>query len=288
MRIAVHSKLSRRVTGTALVIGLATTGMATWHLSDAAAAGLAPGAPATLGSGANAEVAGLVSTGVPSPSTRLTVGVALSNPNLGAEVAYYRAVYTQGSPDYHRFLTPSQVAQRFGVDQARSQGVASWLQSGGLGLGPVSAARDYVTGYGTVAQVESLFHVTLLDYSKDGTSFVANTAAPSVPANFGISAVLGLDTGHRFATPSAPRTAATPTPSALSPQDMWSLYNQPAGNQGQGQTMAVFAWGNTEDKTVRDLRTFEDANTLPLMPVNVVDLGQHDRTDHSQDGAEGE
>ena|SRR5712691_7279757 len=58
---------------------------------------------------------------------------------------------TPGSPNYHRWLTPEQYAQRFGVSEEDLSKIAAWLQGQGLsiaavargGIGSRSTARQH-------------------------------------------------------------------------------------------------------------------------------------------------
>jgi len=87
--------------------------------------------------------------------------------------------------------------------------------------------------------------------------------------------VIGLNTLQRFSVPKHPQPAPgvggvyTDT---YTPQALWSLYDQPADNLGQGQTMAVIGAGAT-DSVIGDLRRFEDLNHLPHVPVVVKHAG---------------
>jgi len=52
------------------------------------------------------------------------------------------------------------------------------------------------------------------------------------------------------------------------PQDLWSVYQQPAAHTGSGQQVAVFGEGAT-DGVISDLRQFESTYGLPSVPVTV-------------------
>ena len=212
----------------------------------------------------------------------LQIGVGLSLPDLAGAKAYQQSQYDPSSPNYHHFLTPAQFDSMFGVPAATYDRVVSWLKSGGLTITQTTGSGDWVAATGTVAQLERLFSTQIDAYSAKGVSFVANTTAPLVPAGDSILTVVGLNTLQRFSTPKAP-AAVTSAPSAPSvpgclpscdygPQDMWSLYDMPSNNTGQGQSIAIFGEGRTDD-VVQNLRDFEGYYKLPQVPVHVIHVG---------------
>jgi pseudomonalisin len=66
--------------------------------------------------------------------------------------------------------------------------------------------------------------------------------------------------------------ASVPTiPAELSPQDMWSIYDMPQDNMGQGQSIAIMGSGDSST-TVKDLAVFEQEHSLPKVAVQVTDI----------------
>jgi pseudomonalisin len=211
--------------------------------------------------------------GVPAPSARWHVGVSVAGRDAAGLTRLLHDQYVKGSPDFHRFLTPAQYAARFGADRATTDAVAGWLTRDGLTVSYRGSDGTYLVAEGTVAQVERTFGTRLGRFTGDkGTlleGFTANTTAPTVPA--AVTAVAGLDTlsvAHRSATPHT----AFPLPASTKPKDLWSVYEQPANDTGQGQRLAAFGWGSP-GTTATDLRQFESENHLPAMPFDVVQVG---------------
>ena len=149
----------------------------------------------------------------------------------------------------------------------------------------VEGATDYMLASGSAAQVEAAFGTPLNNYTAAGRSFYANTVAPTVPASLGISDVLGLNNFNRLHIPRVQATGATTTSAVptsgnvpktglLSIKDLWSIYDAPSTNLGNGQTMAIFGWGVT-DPVIPDLRSFEAEWGLPGVPISVKKYGEH-------------
>ena len=234
----------------------------------------------------------------PAPANQtLTIGVGLMLPNLTAVRDYYHAEYTVGSSVYHKFLTSSEFASKFGVNPSTYSRVLAWLKGGGMKVTQTSAARDWVEATGSVAQVESLVKVQIDRYRTKGVSFLANTTAPTVPGGDSIYNVVGLNTLQHFtpaplgppagaSKPSVPKpaqgttTCATTLSCFYNPADLWSMYQMPPQNMGQGQQIGIFGEGQSAN-VIADLRVFESNNKLPQVPVTVIHVGPGPFTDNS-------
>jgi pseudomonalisin len=230
-----------------------------------------------------------------SPTKQISVGVALRNPNEAGEDAYLNAVNDPNSSLYQQYLDPDTFNQQFGVSATTLQATQSWLAGGGLQVTTIPGATNYLVATGTAAQVQALFSTPLNVYTAGGRTFYANSQAPAVPVSLPVMTVLGLNNLNFFKTP---RVAASGTPMTtvsapgdsvpvtglLSPQALWSIYDQPSTNRGNGQTMAIFGWGVTPD-TVTHLRSFEHEFGLPQTPVSIRMFGSTSTPDTS-DGAD--
>src|SRR5437773_1915006 len=97
-------------------------------------------------------------------------------------------------------------------------------------------------------------------------------------------------TTPRVSGPSGPAGITTgavgdvPVTGLLSPQALWSIYDMPSTNLGNGQTTAIFGWGVTPD-TVSHLRSFEQEFGLPQVPVSIGYFGST-ATPDTNDGAD--
>lgn len=88
----------------------------------------------------------------------------------------------RSSPNYHKWLTPAQFADRFGMTQADINRVTTWLESQGFTVTSVANSRNQISFDGTVAQVETVFATQIHNYLVDGVIHFANATNPSVPA----------------------------------------------------------------------------------------------------------
>jgi pseudomonalisin len=207
------------------------------------------------------------------PATqRITIGVSLARPDAAGEQALLKGLFDPASPDYHHFLTTSQFAARFGVPASRVDATRAWLTGAGLKVDYSAGAGDYVLASGTVAQVGSLLKTSFDRFAFGGQTFLANLLAPTVPDDLPISDVLGLNTFQRFHTmrsESSVAAASLPDVGNRTPEDLWSIYEQPAEHTGQGVSVAILGNGAT-DSVIADLHTFDAKHDLPQVPVDVV------------------
>jgi pseudomonalisin len=205
---------------------------------------------------------------------RLTIGVSLQRPDAAGEQRLVRDLFDPSSAGFHRFLTPQAFAQRFGVPAPTVQATRAWLAGGNLRVDYAAAAGDYLLASGAAGDVAALLHTSFHRFGFAGQTFVANLAAPTVPDGLPVSDVLGLNTFQRFHTmhseASVARGAsATPDPGSRTPEELWSIYEQPAQHTGQGVSVAILGNGAT-DSVIADLHQFDDAHRLPRVPVDVV------------------
>jgi subtilase family serine protease len=68
------------------------------------------------------------------------------------------------SPQYHRWLTPEQYAERFGSSQENIDKLSNWLRSSGFSNVQPARGRDFVVFSGTAAQVETGLHTPIHRY----------------------------------------------------------------------------------------------------------------------------
>jgi hypothetical protein len=189
----------------------------------------------------------------------------------------------RSSPNYHKWLTPAQFADRFGMTQADIARVTTWLESQGFTVTSVANSRNQISFDGTVAQVESVFATQIHNYLVDGVIHFANATNPSVPTALA-SSVLAIGHLHNF-SPKARAIVRRLSPNAadphftsyisgnhfLSPGDFATIYNvQPlytAGFTGTGQTIAVVGQSTV---SASDLSNFRSAAGLAAKAPSYV------------------
>jgi hypothetical protein len=153
----------------------------------------------------------------------------------------------RSSPNFHKWLTPAQFADRFGMSQNDIAKVSAWLESEGFTVASVANSRNQISFDGTVAQLESVFRTEIHTYLVDGETHFANATNPSVPAAMAGS-VMAVGHLHDFRPRPHVRVQSHFTSSIsgshfLTPGDFATIYDlQPlysAGIDGTGQTIAI-------------------------------------------------
>ncbi len=213
------------------------------------------------------------------------------------------------SPTYHKWLTPSQFGQQFGVASADIEKITGWLESNGLQVEPVMPGRSQIVFSGTSGQLKNAFHVQLHKYDVAGKSYWANANNPQIPAalasvvsgfsslnNFPIRplhseprVVKKSKAGWAFADGGA-KPAFTTTDNgsaiyAIAPYDLATIYNIAplwnAGIDGTGQTIAIVA---ESDINPADVDYFRSTFGLPPTKLNIINYG----ADPGYNSSEGE
>jgi len=180
------------------------------------------------------------------------------------------------SPNYHKWLTPAQFGDRFGMSKSDIGKVISWLQSQGFTVTRVANSRNEVFFSGTAAQVESAFHTELHHYLVNGEMHFANATEPLVPAALS-GVALAIRNLHNFEP--KPRAHLRKVPASdvsphftssisgnhfLAPDDFATIYDVQglygAGTDGTGQKIAVIGQSAIN---LADVRNFRSAAVLP-------------------------
>jgi hypothetical protein len=104
------------------------------------------------------------------------------------------------SPNFHKWITSLQYADRFGLSHNDVAKTSAWLKSLGFTVDKVANGRNWISFSGTASQIESAFRTEIHRYNVKGELHFANAAPPSIPA-----ALSGIATGFRGMTDFGPK-----------------------------------------------------------------------------------
>jgi subtilase family serine protease len=187
------------------------------------------------------------------------------------------------SPLFHKWLTPAEFGQQFGIADTDSSQVSEWLQSQGLNVHHISQSRRFIVFSGNVAQVENAFSTQMHSYSYKNKTFIANSSNIQLPAALR-NVVKGVVRLH--SNPSSPAVLSgtkvhfkkaggqftfDDSSHGMAPADFAKIYNvQPlynAGINGTGQTIAIVGRSNI---TIQDVRDFRNLLGLPANDPQII------------------
>lgn len=185
------------------------------------------------------------------------------------------------SAQFHRWLTPEQFADRFGMSSSDIAKAESWLEAQGFTIDSVARSRNSIRFSGTAAQVEQAFATRMQSYTVGGTSRFAPATALHLPASLSgvVLAVRNLDNfaprAHtRLRSSATARAAFTTSDSSevyFDPADIKTAYNlKPminAGYNGSGQTIVVLGQSAV---SLSDIESFQSAAGLATKDPTVV------------------
>jgi len=144
------------------------------------------------------QIAQAVDAGAVSPSFRMSSITLQFRRTLAQQQALDRLLKDQqdpASPEYHKWLTPEQMAERFGLSAADVERIEAWLRSSGFRVDQIARGREWMVFSGKARQVELAFHVKIHRYRLHGKLHYAPVANPSIPAEFAalVNGMRGLD-----------------------------------------------------------------------------------------------
>ena len=180
------------------------------------------------------------------------------------------------SANYHKWLSPEQYADQFGVSPNDINRITAWLQSQGLQVKRVARSRTWIQFSGTAGQVGAALHTQINQYLENGAVHYANVSDPSIPA-----ALAGMVRGffglHDFRL--RPRYVRRTTPAytggqeghEIAPDDFATIYDiarlYSAGIDGTGQKLAII--GQT-DIVLSDIKAFRSMYGLPASTIQQI------------------
>ncbi len=199
--------------------------------------------------------------------------------------------WTKSSPNYQKWLSPQEFAERFGPSDSEIQSASNWLGSNGFQVTRIAPGRNVIEFSGTAAQVRNAFHTEIHKFQVNGEEHWANVSDPQIPASLA-STIRGIVSLNDFPRPPlshelgavqrspltdewqpaftfSPRTGTTLH--GIAPADFAAIYNvQPlwdANIDGTGQTIAIVANSNIN---VTDVQSFRSLFGLPVNQPQII------------------
>lgn len=178
------------------------------------------------------------------------VDVALQLADAAGLQAYARAANTPGSPQYRQFLTPSQIASRFGATPANQAAVAAYFTSFGIKAG-VWPQRLAVSLSGPQSAFESAFQTKFGKFTTANGVIYGPMSAPSFSVPLPVAAAT-LISGKALASRDnievqAPHGSGQNIALGYAPQQIAAAFDYngayAAGFKGDGITIGIIGTG---------------------------------------------
>ena len=217
--------------------------------------------------------------GAVDPALPISYASLILKPGPGLEI-FLAEQQDPASPNYHRWLSPAQFGDRFGVSRDDLARLRQWLQSEGLRVHDAAQGGLWITFSGTALQVNRAFRTELRRYRSGVQSHFANATGLSIPAAMEpvVESVAGLDDYepsplYRRMEEDVPAFTGA-TGHTLAPDDIATIYNirslYNAGIDGTGQKIAVIGRTNLD---LADVRAFRRRFNLPPNDPQIVLFG---------------
>jgi subtilase family serine protease len=131
------------------------------------------------------------------PMTGMLLVLSRSPEDQAAFDAYVAGEYDPSSPNFHRWLTPAEIGQRFGPADSDVAALTNWLTSQGFAVKTIAPDRMSIAFSGAAGQVETAFHTQIHNLSVNGKMHIANMTDPQIPAALA-PVVVGVKGLHNF------------------------------------------------------------------------------------------
>ncbi|HEV2520466.1 MAG TPA: PKD domain-containing protein [Thermoplasmata archaeon] len=221
------------------------------------------------------------------PATPLAVTVSLARSDPAGLDAQILAEYAPTSPSYHHFLTPLEIADRYGPSAASYDAAVAYFDAFGLRVTP-SPDRTMLFLSGTESATARAFDTSFQVYRTADRSFFSHATPARLPAGIPWLGVVGLGNETRI-TPDLPsptlvRPLSPPLPPAPCASSSWVTpcsahvaYNLTtllaSGENGTGWKVGIvdtYDAAETANQLAADYASFVKTFSLPSGNVSYV------------------
>jgi len=183
------------------------------------------------------------------------------------------------SAQFHRWLSPEEFGNRFGLSANDHSRVIAWLHAAGFTVDDSGRARNWILFSGTAGQVERALHTPVHRFEVNGERHFANTTDPAVPAALA-DLVGGFEGLNDFQPHPALRKVAPDntvgTSHYLVPADYATIYDigpvYAAGIDGTGVNIGIV--GDSQ-LLLSDIQSFRAKYGLPANDPKAVLAGSN-------------
>ena len=205
------------------------------------------------------------------------IGILVRMRDPSGLTRYAQAANDPHSGSYHQFLTPDQIADRFGASAADYGAVRAYFA--GKGIATMGwRQRELLRVSGSQGAIEAALGAKFGAYSKNGRSFHGLMSPPAALAKLPIAALIGV-TNYAQITSGPVRLASTPTArSGYSAQQEAAAFDYngayATGYTGTGINIGIIGTGPISAADLAALkRIYRVAGSSTVTQVDVTDSG---------------
>ena len=216
------------------------------------------------------------SVGLASSDMVLTLVLSRSPEQQAAFDKFVADQQNPASPEFHHWLTPAEVGERFGLSESDITTITGWLQSQGLRVTWVSPSRVFIGFGGKADIVGHAFHTEMRNYRVSGVDRFSVSSDPMIPIGLTpvIKSIQGLYTIEEHpASRIIPARMATPNATAsngahfIAPADFDEIYDVPDAYNGSAQTIGIVGRARAYSQ---DLDDFAEKTSGFNSPTEIV------------------
>ena len=206
------------------------------------------------------------------------------------QLAFEKLLADQRDPassEYHHWLSPTEVGNRFGPTNHDLDAVITWLQSEGLSVTWVSPSGMFIAFQGMAGSASRAFQTEMHHYNVNGEDRISTSSDPMIPATLApvIKAIRGLHTIHdrplhNFRSSQSPLPEYTAGSSSyfMVPADFAKIYDVPSTLSGSGVTVGIVGEARTDFADFANFRrmtgtSFSNPTEVIPTPYGGVDPG---------------
>lgn len=180
------------------------------------------------------------------------------------------------SPEYHRWLTSTEIGERFGLSTEELDKLTGWLESQGLHVDWVAPGRNFIGFSGSAGDLSAAFRTEINYYNIGESRKMSVATAPMVPAALAplVKAIRGLSTIEerplhvgKTVRPGSPQVTAGATSYYVAPADFNKIYDVPSTYTGQGVTIGIVGLSRVD---TADLSNFEQLTATSFANPTVI------------------
>ncbi len=195
-------------------------------------------------------------------TTKLTLLIGLVIPNSDQLLQGAQQVSDPNSPSYRKYLTPEQVADRFGAPTADYQALLDWANSHHFAV-TAHKNKFVATVVGSVADIEAALNVHMLYRRRpDGTTFFAPNVEPSIELGPKVEHISGLE---NFVPPQ--RAGGSGAGGTYQGSDFRNAYAPGIALRGEGQSIGIFMSDGFAQSDIDGYATLTHQSFLPVEEV---------------------